>query len=174
MTDFQLPDIALSVRQPWAWAVIYDGKDIENRTAAAVRHGMKPQRICIHASKGMTQDEYDDTRAFMKGLGVKCPRPDELVRGAIIGAVTVTAVVDNHESPWFFGPRGLVLTDPVAVDPIPVAGQLGYFKWKEGGKLDAPKPWMVAWPKHPAGVTKPKLDKPAPLFSAQGWNRSAS
>ena len=27
MTD--LPELALSVRQPWAWAIIYAGKDIE-------------------------------------------------------------------------------------------------------------------------------------------------
>lgn len=46
-----LPDIAVSVRQPWAWAIIHAGKDIENRSLAAVKHGMKPGRIAIHAAK---------------------------------------------------------------------------------------------------------------------------
>ncbi|MBF0247695.1 MAG: hypothetical protein HQL36_06425 [Alphaproteobacteria bacterium] len=164
-----LPTIALSVRQPWAWAIIHGGKDIENRSAAAVRHGMEPGRICIHASKGMTQDEYDDTRAFMERIGVECPRPDELVRGAIIGAVTVVSVAKEHESPWFFGPRGLVLTDPVAVEPIPAAGQLGYFTWKRGNELDVPKPWMAAWPNHPAGRAPKAKAKPAmPLLEIGG------
>lgn len=27
-----LPEFALSIRQPWAWAIVYAGKDIENRT----------------------------------------------------------------------------------------------------------------------------------------------
>lgn len=27
-----LPELALSVRQPWAWAIIHAGKDIENRS----------------------------------------------------------------------------------------------------------------------------------------------
>ncbi len=54
-----LPTKALSVRQPWAWAIIYGGKDIENRTAVSVRKGtMEPKEICIHASKGMTPTHF--------------------------------------------------------------------------------------------------------------------
>ncbi|WP_409188395.1 hypothetical protein [Bradyrhizobium sp. RDM4] len=33
-----LPEFALSVRQPWAWAIIHGGKDVENRSAPAVRN----------------------------------------------------------------------------------------------------------------------------------------
>jgi len=160
-----LPEIALSVKQPWAWAIIHAHKDIENRSAAAVRYGMKPRRICIHASKGMTQDEYDcDGHFIEKTSGLTVPRPDKLVRGGIIGIVTVTEIVSAHESPWFFGPRGLVLADHLAVDPIPAVGQLGYFKWQESGELDAPKPWMVAWPNEPTRKTKQKSEpEPAPM-----------
>lgn len=35
----ELPPLALSVRQPWAWAIIYAGKDIENRLWGASRTG---------------------------------------------------------------------------------------------------------------------------------------
>lgn len=49
-----LPTIALSVRQPWAWAIIYAGKDIENRSWQAVNRGLKQRgRVAIHAAKGM-------------------------------------------------------------------------------------------------------------------------
>ena len=163
----EVPDIALSVRQPWAWAIIYAGKDIENRSAAAVRHGMVARRICIHASKGMTQDEYEYDGRFIDKTtsGPKVPRPDKLIRGGIIGIVTVIAVVAEHESPWFFGPRGLVLADYVSIEPIPASGQLGYFKWNSIGELDTPKPWMVAWPnEHRRTSTKRKSEpEPAPM-----------
>lgn len=142
----KLPKIALSIRQPWAWAIIHAGKDIENRSTAALRHGMEPRRIAIHAAKGMTRAEYASADEFMASIDVSCPKPDVLIRGAIIGAVTVTDVVAAHPSPWFFGPRGLVLTDAIAVDPIPASGALGYFKWSEAGEIDAPAKWMKTWP----------------------------
>lgn len=145
-----LPDKALSVRQPWAWAIVFAGKDVENRSRPAVtRAGFDARRIAVHASRGMTRAEYEDARGFMAGLGIDCPRPDALVRGAVIGAVTVTAVVGAHDSPWFFGPRGLVLADAVAVEPIPAAGALGYFDWRADGAIAEPLPWMTAWPGAP-------------------------
>jgi hypothetical protein len=138
---------ALSVRQPWAWAIIHGGKDIENRTWQAVNNGrMVPGRICIHASKGMTRDEYEGANDMMNRIGVKCPLPFALIRGGIIGTVTVTGIVKESESPWFFGPRGLVLADPEPCEPIPASGQLGYFNWTAGGELVEPVAWMKAWP----------------------------
>ncbi|MGP1355774.1 hypothetical protein [Roseicyclus sp.] len=54
-----LPPIALSVRQPSAWAIIHGGKDVENRSLGAIRAGrMGPGRIAIHAASGMKQAEY--------------------------------------------------------------------------------------------------------------------
>ena len=147
MTD--LPRLALSVRQPWAWAIIHGGKDIENRSWQAVNHGLKMRgRICIHASKGMTRDEYDSARYTMEKIGVECPRPDDLYRGGIIGAVEVIDVVKFSGSPWFFGPRGLVLRDPRPCKEFPATGALGYFEWKKLEAFDEPKPWMKAWPEH--------------------------
>lgn len=164
MTD--RPVKALSIRQPWAWAIINAGKDIENRSAAAVRHGMTPGRIAVHAAKGMTQDEYIGTREFMeRTVGVACPRPDALVRGAVIGFVTVTAIVQEHRSAWFFGPRGLVLADSVACEPIPALGALGYFNWAPRGEVEAPLPWMTAWPDSPRKQGRPAEPPNLPLFS---------
>lgn len=162
MTD--LPTIALSVRQPWAWAIVHAGKDIENRTAVSVATGrMHPARIAIHAAQGMTRKEYENVADFMASIGVTCPRPDALVRGAIVGAVTVTAIIDRHPSPWFFGPRGLILADAVAVDPIPAVGHLGYFDWQAGGAVAPPLPWMLSWPNRalPRQVLASILDREA-------------
>ena len=43
---------AISIRQPWAWAVVHAGKDVENRSATAPRQFKSAvgQRVLIHAS----------------------------------------------------------------------------------------------------------------------------
>lgn len=163
-----LPTLALSVRQPWAWAIIYAGKDIENRTWQAVNHGLRQRgRVAIHASKGMGRDEYDDARGFMLAtLGIRCPPPCGLHRGVIIGSVEVADVVSKSESPWFFGPRGLVLRDPRPSEPIPAVGALGYFKWLPADPattVPPPAKWMQQW-----GIEEPppraKGSRSMPLF----------
>lgn len=144
-----LPSIAISVRQPWAWAIIHAGKNIENRGPVALRHmGLnKDSRttLAIHAAQGMTRDEYEDARETMAKIGVTCPAPADLVRGAIIGAVRVEGVVTKSASPWFFGPRGIVMTEPRAVEPIRCAGALGLFRWREARPIDLPPTprWMA-------------------------------
>jgi hypothetical protein len=156
MTD--LPSIALSVRQPWAWAIVAGHKPVENRTAAAIRMGcMTTGPIAIHAAKGMTRAEYDDAAEFMAMEGIACPRPDELIRGAIIGTAIVVGFVSDYPSPWFFGPRALALSDArTIISPIPAAGQLGYFTWQAGGALAEPLQWMRSWPGKAQRATKPE------------------
>jgi len=136
-----LPEFALSVRQPWAWAIIAGGKDIENRHWESVRRGgMVPGRILIHASGQMLRQEYESAAAFMAEIGDACPPAAALRRGGLIGAVTVTGVVSAPSSPWFFGPRGLVVAEPEEIDFIPARGQLGYFRWSRAGEDYAPPP----------------------------------
>jgi hypothetical protein len=140
-----LPKLALSVRQPWAWAIINAGKDIENRSWQAVNHGLRQRgRIAVHASKGMTRAEYEDACDTIKANGATCPPAHHLLRGGIIGSVEVVDVVTESDSPWFFGPRGLVLRSPIACEFIPARGQLGYFAWSEAHYSYAPEiePWM--------------------------------
>jgi hypothetical protein len=143
----ELPDIALSVRQPWAWAIIHAGKDIENRSSAAVGKGsmVAGRRIAIHAAKGMTREEYFSAHGFMASIGVTCPLPDKLLRGGIIGSVLVSDIVRASDSPWFIGPRGLVLAAPEACSFIPAVGALGFFRWKpkECGAPEPPARWML-------------------------------
>jgi hypothetical protein len=144
----KLPTYAISVRQPWAWALIHGGKDVENRNKAPIgTANLIGHRVAIHASRGMTRREYESARDFMLNLGVDCPRPDDLIRGAIIGSVRVDQIVSERPSRWFFGPRGIVVDRPESCAPIACKGQLGWFIWKPfDGPLTQPLPWMRAWP----------------------------
>lgn len=122
--------LAISVRQPWAWLIIHGGKDIENRTWATQYRG----RVLIHASKGMTAEEYSTTKDWAAcNLGVWLPEPTLLMRGGIIGSVEIVDCVRRSESRWFSGPFGLVLRNP---EPLPFRacrGMLRFFSPDFGG-----------------------------------------
>lgn len=142
MTD-GLPDLALSVRQPWAWAIIYGGKVIENRSGGSIRAGkMDLRRIAIHAATGMRRAEYDWAVWRMHQDAVRVPPPTDLPRGAIIGAVDVVDIVTESDSLWFGGPCGLVLENPTACAPIPCKGALGYFRWSPATAFAPTPKWM--------------------------------
>src|SRR5271166_5383927 len=49
------PMLALSIRQPWAWAIIHAGKDVENRSENMARRAepLIGQIILIHAGKSL-------------------------------------------------------------------------------------------------------------------------
>jgi hypothetical protein len=110
---------ALTIRQPWAWAIIHAGKDIENRSWTN-KH--VTGTIAVHAGSGL--DPLDRLPR-----GARKPRPDELVHGAIIGVVDVVDVVDGHRSKWFSGPLGWILSNPRPLpQPIPCPGRLGLWQ----------------------------------------------
>ncbi|MBV6487620.1 MAG: hypothetical protein GHHEDOFH_01567 [Pseudorhodoplanes sp.] len=161
-----LPRLALSVRQPWAWAIIHAGKDIENRSWQAVNHGLRVRgRIAIHAAKGLARCEYEDASEFMASIGVTCPPAADLLRGGIVGSVEVIDVVKDSESQWFFGPRGLVLRNPESCAFIPASGALGYFEWRPADHSIVPAParWMLPKddprdPRHAAQVVASEPD----------------
>jgi hypothetical protein len=154
-----LPRLALSIRQPWAWAIIHAGKDVENRSVASLRHmnfhGV--DRIAIHAAKGMTRDEYESAADFMASIFVRVPPARDLLRGGIIGSVALRGVVKESASPWFFGPRGIVLADPQPCDFIPAVGALGLFKWRPADASIVPPParWML--PSSAAPISEKEL-----------------
>lgn len=119
--------LVISVRQPWAWLIINAGKDIENRDWFTKVRG----RVLIHASKGMTRDEYDGCKAFLFTSiypPIALPEMKELERGGIIGSVEIVKCVECSSSPWFFGRYGFVLRDPQSLSFYPCKGQLGFFR----------------------------------------------
>jgi hypothetical protein len=123
-----LMNYAISIRQPWAWAIIHAGKDVENRKRPCQFKAAVGQRVLIHASLGMTANEYADAAEFMASIGVRCPAPDELQFRGIIGSVFVLDIVSADPSPWFQGPAALVLADPIPEPFRPMRGQVGLFR----------------------------------------------
>lgn len=121
-----VPDLlALSIRQPWAWAIIHAGKDIENRNWYTRFRG----RFLIHASKGCTRTEYLDACAYMDCYcgGVSVPPLQLLPRGGIVGEARLIGCVSDSESDWFVGDWGFELADVKPVPFIPCKGSLGFF-----------------------------------------------
>jgi len=106
---------ALTVRQPWAWAIVHGGKDIENRTWNTRFRGV----IAVHA--GATPQPGVSLPSWARQ-----PAPGALVHGAIIGVVDIVDVVKKHDSPWFEGPFGFVLGNPRPLpQTLPCSGAQG-------------------------------------------------
>lgn len=118
---------ALSIRQPWAWAILHAGKDIENRDWPTKFRGT----VAVHAAKGMTNDEYQLAREFMIDAGVAAPDiplAHAIRRGAIIGLVDIIDCVDESDSLWFCGHYGFILANPRPLPtPIPCSGTLNFW-----------------------------------------------
>ena len=112
----------LSVRQPWCW-LLFNGKDIENRTWRTSYRGP----LLIHASLGKDPEDFmPRQREYIESAGIVIP--EDLPRGAIVGSVNLSGVAEAGDttSPWFEGPYGFLMTDPVEFkDPIQCRGQLG-------------------------------------------------
>jgi hypothetical protein len=125
-----LPERALSIRQPWAWAILNAGKDIENRPRRFHYRGP----ICIPASLNNNAGHHlvsslDIKRATDSPLEVPCR--SDLPHGGIIGTAEIVDCIEASDSPWFFGPYGLVLRNVQPVPFIPVKGALGLFRWRK-------------------------------------------
>ncbi len=121
------PTVALSVRQPWAWLILYGGKNVENRRWATYFRG----RVWLHAGKACTRAEYEAAREFAwRAARVAVPSLEELPRGGIVGRMRIVDCVRASASQWFVGPYGLLLRDvaPLAFAPAPSRGRLGFFR----------------------------------------------
>lgn len=72
---------ALSICQPWAWAIMEGHKHVENRTWCTHYRG----RLLIHA--GQSRAWWDKGCDLLVEAGIVPPQRDEVVWGAIIGSV---------------------------------------------------------------------------------------
>lgn len=107
----------ISIKQPWADTILFDGKDIENRTWATKHRGW----VLIHA--GLQPDPDIITRpelaAWKAGNRL----------GGIVGAVKIVGICHNSPSSWFQGPVGWQLANPIALPAlIPCRGKLSLFQ----------------------------------------------
>lgn len=118
---------ALTILQPWAWAIAHHTKRVENRTWATAYRGP----LAIHAGKGRGRldDQLND--------GAIAPPPGQLVFGAIIAVAELVACVPKAQfvssqnpvvqaamlTPFAEGPWCWVLDRVVALEkPIPISG----------------------------------------------------
>jgi len=136
----------LSVRQPWAWAIIHGGKDVENRNWYTKFRGT----LAIHAGKSfdIPMDMFSQMGHGHFGqpylslaLGYSKEYDsigDDDPRGAIIGTVEVYDCIPDIycDSPWKAEGDDFycwLLRDPRALtDPIPMRGRLGLFDVPDG------------------------------------------
>jgi hypothetical protein len=127
---------ALSIRQPWAWAILHAGKDIENRDWKDWNLGLRFRgRFLIHASSYVDKkiDPRDMgsivTAAIARGMpAADVPAYEALPRGGIVGMAELTGIATSHWSPWFTGPKGLVLANVKPLPFVECKGSLGFFE----------------------------------------------
>jgi hypothetical protein len=123
---------ALSIRQPWAWAIVHAGKDIENRDWSTRFRG----RFLIHAGL-YVPDEYD-AEDLLDASGLGPSERAELAiaafqsslmrdRGGIVGVAEIVDCVTASTSPWFAGRFGFVLRNARPLPFYPCKGRLGFF-----------------------------------------------
>ena len=126
-------NVALSIRQPWAWLILNAGKDVENRDWSTIYRGP----VLIHASKTMTKADYESCQLFLSAIageicfdpGLAFPTFEELraQTGGIVGQVDITDCVNESKSPWFCGEFGFVLANPKPLPLTPYKGMLKFF-----------------------------------------------
>lgn len=128
----------LSVHQPWAWLIIYGGKNIENRNWSTNYHG----RLLIHATKKPTeskflidwQNAYDRKKVVEEEndyrMHIFFPVISQLKFGAIIGSVELVDVKPYVKgNPWadYHYTYKWVLENPHPITPIPYRGRQSLF-----------------------------------------------
>lgn len=139
--------LALSVQQPYSWAILRGGKTVENRRnkrgpgAARATFNRPGARIALHAGQRYAGPEAHRFVANVSGVPIGDPggpRSDTAwAFGAFIGLVTIESVHLAEEcydpasgrlcSPWAEEHAAhLVLADPLVLHrPVPAPGRLG-------------------------------------------------
>jgi hypothetical protein len=114
---------ALSIRQPWAWAILH-GKPVENRSWPTNYTGP----FLIHSGKKSDLYGYKWLLDHRELFDLEIPHRDSFPMGGIVGKARIVDCVDSHPSPFFFGPWGFVIDDAEPVDFVPCKGRLGFFE----------------------------------------------
>jgi hypothetical protein len=112
---------AITVRQPWAWAIVMGYKDVENRRNRTERRGP----LLVHAGLQM------DPRGLqiLWELGLHRKLPDELPLEALIGEVRLSDCRYGYKSDWSrSGQWQWIFTSPKEFrNPLSCVGAPGFF-----------------------------------------------
>lgn len=115
---------ALSIRQPWAWLIAQGIKPVENRSWATKFRG----KFLIHTGQQPpTASDYLAAKEICESIGIVLPKINEFEKGGIVGYAKIVDSVTSHDSPFFFGPNGFVITGAKPTKLIRCKGQLSFF-----------------------------------------------
>jgi hypothetical protein len=139
------PEMALSIRQPWAELIVMGAKTIENRVWNTHKRGP----FFVHASAGCTREEYASALVYARSIdpGIRLPTYADLLRGGFVGRVDIVDVVPACSDPndrtapggftrctcgraWHMGGGqfGIVLANAQRVPFIPFRGSQRWFR----------------------------------------------
>lgn len=130
---------AITICQPWAWAIAAGHKIIENRPRAWHHRGP----IAIHA--GLSKKWLREGCEFLESRGIVLPERFEM--GAVIAVAQLvdcrplewlnackrlidrdSDVAHQIDEGWVMGPWCLLLRDALRIPPIAAKGQLGLWE----------------------------------------------
>jgi len=122
---------ALTIWQPWATLIVLKKKPIENRNWP-VPPSVIGQRVAIHGGRTWDQEGALALASSRQRHGLPDGFPIDpgplYPLGAVVGTARVTATVKEHPSPWFHGPLGHVMEEPLAFgSPVFCKGNRGYW-----------------------------------------------
>lgn len=133
---------ALTVLQPWAWAICYAGKRLENRGWAprwqVLRRG---EWFAVHAA--IRLDCPPNTLLGPPYFCEDVPEEGELVRGAIVALAKYGGTLkgrpwrEDPQARWYVGPKAWELTE-VLVLPKPVECRGGRSLWQMPPEVRGP------------------------------------
>lgn len=116
---------ALSIKQPWAWAILRKGKDVENRKWKTKFRG----NFLIHSAKTVALNaprELYDEWLYAYEMGDNAAK-----LGGIVGVVELTDCQENYPSKWSInGLYHFILKDPVLLPFRELKGKLNFFEVK--------------------------------------------
>lgn len=142
---------ALTIWQPWVWAIMHAGKRLENRGWYCHYRGP----ILLHAAKRYDPQEIVETMVEITDVaresGLKVPQVTLrelqascghlLATANVVGCIRPGGTIPEGQDGWYMGSYALVLAD-VRPLPRPIAfrGQQGLFEVPETVLNDEPKP----------------------------------
>ena len=125
---------ALTLHAPWAHAVAWLGKDIENRTWRPPA-SVIGTRIAIHAGARASVKQrltIASRIAEASNLPVIAILDCHPAESALVATAIIGEPVTESDSPWWIGPIGWPLIDVRRLpEPIPCKGRLGLWTLPE-------------------------------------------
>ncbi|MFT3708065.1 MAG: hypothetical protein QM817_10450 [Archangium sp.] len=147
------PMLALTVWQPYAFAIAEGWKTVENRTWAPPKQLPIGARLAIHAAAKLPEADdvagiremLYDSRGHAKGAKPwHVPKLAEFKLGCVVAVATLAAVIKTEDErivgalpsdqvPFYFGPFGWLLKD-IKKLPVPVRARGMQGLWPLGGE----------------------------------------